>query len=80
MSRLVRKAGLPAGFTFHGLRHSHASILLKGGAAGLRDVAARLGHASAAFTVATYGHTLPGQDASIAATFDAALKNAGIDG
>jgi integrase len=51
----VPKVGL------HELRHTHATHLLHGGT-DLNTVAARLGHASPAFTASVYGHLLPGAD------------------
>ena len=50
---------------FHDLRHTHATFLLASGA-NIRAVSARLGHASAAFTLQAYGHVLPGMDATLA--------------
>ncbi|MDH3753746.1 MAG: tyrosine-type recombinase/integrase [Acidimicrobiia bacterium] len=44
----------------HDLRHSHATALLAAGV-NVRVVADRLGHASVAFTIDCYGHSLPGQ-------------------
>ena len=55
---LIRRVGLPR-IRFHDLRHTHASHLLRSGAHA-RLVADRLGHSSPAFTLAVYGHVLPG--------------------
>ena len=57
----VAESDLPAGFTFHDLRHSHASILI---ADGWRpdQVKDRLGHGSIRTTLDTYGHLFPGHD------------------
>jgi integrase len=49
---------LPA-VTFHGLRHSHATHLLRQGV-NAKIVAERLGHSTPAFTLARYSHVLPG--------------------
>ncbi len=57
---------------FHDLRHTHATLLLKGGES-IRVVADRLGHSSPTLTLSTYAHVLPGQDAAAAARFDAML-------
>ena len=46
---------------FHGLRHLHATLLLESGAP-IHVVSRRLGHASAAFTLSVYSHSLPHQD------------------
>lgn len=54
---LCKAAGLP-GFGFHGLRHTHATLLLKAGV-NVKVVAERLGHADVAITMRTYAHVLP---------------------
>lgn len=51
---------------FHDLRHTHATHLLAAGT-NARLVSERLGHTSVAFTLDTYGHVLPGQQADAAA-------------
>src|SRR5262249_43358079 len=53
----LRKADLPD-MPFHGLRHTTVSLLI---ASGVDPVTASaiVGHASAAFTAAVYGHALP---------------------
>lgn len=61
-AKLVRTTAPPVGvrvIRLHDLRHSHATQLL---AAAVRPdvVTQRLGHASVAFTLDTYGHVLPG--------------------
>lgn len=53
--RAVRDTGLPV-LNFHGLRHSHATVLLRAGVP-VRVVAERLGHADPAMTCA-YTSTL----------------------
>ncbi len=55
---VIRQAGLPY-LNFHGMRHTHASILIANGV-DIKTVSARLGHASTSFTLDTYGHLLPG--------------------
>jgi integrase len=54
----VREAGLPEGTRFHDLRHFYASTLI---AAGLHPkvIQERLGHATMAETMDTYGHLFP---------------------
>jgi integrase len=54
----VAAAGLPAGTRFHDLRHFYASALI---AANLNPkvIQARLGHATMAETMDTYGHLFP---------------------
>ena len=65
--KLARKAGYP-GLRLHDLRHSQASGLFRTGVHAL-VVKERLGHASAAFTVDTYGHTSAGMQSQAAAAF-----------
>ncbi len=57
-TRVIRQAGLPY-LNFHGLRHTHASLLIASGL-DIKTVSARLGHASTSFTLDVYGHVLPG--------------------
>lgn len=63
--RLVKAAGVPA-IRLHDLRHTHASHLLMAGI-NVKVVSERLGHASVSFTVDTYAHVMPGQQAEAAA-------------
>lgn len=55
--KLLIAAELPKGFTFHCLRHTHATLLLKSGI-DVRTVSERLGHASAVMTLNVYAHAL----------------------
>ncbi len=57
---------LPIRIRFHDLRHTHASQLLAAGV-NVKVVSERLGHASVAFTLDTYAHLMPGQQAQAAA-------------
>ena len=70
--RAVATAAVPK-ISLHGLRHTHATLLLKAGVP-LKVVSERLGHATPAFTMATYQHILPGMQAEAAATFAALLE------
>lgn len=63
--RLVASAGVPR-IRLHDLRHTHASHLLMAGV-NVKVVSERLGHASVSFTLDTYGHVMPGQQAQAAA-------------
>lgn len=63
--RLVDQHGLPK-IRLHDLRHTHASHLLSAGI-NIKVVSDRLGHASVSFTLDTYGHVLPGDQAAAAA-------------
>jgi integrase len=55
--RRVAVSGLPR-LSFHGLRHTHASILLAA-RVNPKVVSERLGHASVAFTLDIYSHAIP---------------------
>jgi len=54
----ARRAGIPAGFTPHSLRHAFVSALLSRGVP-ITDVAKWLGHRNINVTYATYGHLIP---------------------
>ncbi len=69
--RLVQSADLPV-IRLHDLRHTHASHLLRAGV-NVKVVSERLGHASVSFTLDTYGHVMPGQQAEAAAAAAALL-------
>jgi integrase len=57
----------------HGLRHTHASQLL-GAGVNIKAVSSRLGHSSAAPTLSTYAHLLPGADQDAAQRIDDLLS------
>ena len=67
----VATAGLPK-LTIHGLRHTHATILLEQGV-NPKVVSERLGHASVATTMDIYSHVLPDMQEKAALAIDAAL-------
>jgi integrase len=71
------RANAPIGF--HGLRHSHASLLLGSGAS-VKAVSSRLGHASAVMTLSVYAHLLPGADEDAAQRIDKMLSGSGTPG
>nr|WP_256594104.1 tyrosine-type recombinase/integrase [Avibacterium gallinarum] len=56
MARYCKKAAIPI-ITVHGLRHTHASLLLFAGVS-IASVARRLGHASITTTQKTYLHII----------------------
>ncbi len=73
--RILGKAKPGTRVSLHGLRHSHASHLLK------RDtnpkiVSERLGHASVAITLDLYSHILPGLQEDTAKVVDLAMRTA----
>lgn len=70
---LRRSLELPAGITFHTLRHTHASWCLANGV-DLKTLSERLGHADEATTLRIYAHVLPGRDRAAAEAFETAAK------
>jgi integrase len=69
--------GLP-GVTLHSLRHSHASALIASGMDVL-TISRRLGHASAAITLAVYGHLFRNTDVRAAEIMEATFAKAQRD-
>jgi integrase len=74
-TRILGKAKTGTRVSLHGLRHGHASHLLK------RDtnpkiVSERLGHASVAITLDLYSHVLPGLQEDTAKVVDLAMRTA----
>jgi len=59
--RKVEQTGLRR-ITLHGLRHTHATLLLKAGVP-VHVVSQRLGHSDPGFTLRQYGHVLPSMQA-----------------
>ena len=55
---LLKKCNISSEFTFHGLRHTHATLLLRQGV-NPKIVQERLGHSSIKVTMDTYSHVLP---------------------
>ena len=55
---LLAQCRIDKGFTFHGLRHTHATLLLQQGV-NPKIVQERLGHSSIKVTMDTYSHVLP---------------------
>jgi integrase len=64
---LAKRLGHP-GFTFHDLRHTHATILLLNGAY-IKEVSERLGHANVLVTLSTYAHVLEGKKTNLGTRF-----------
>jgi len=71
--KLIKKAGLPH-IRFHDLRHTHATLMLKGGVHP-KIVSERLGHASIGITLDTYSHVVPGLQEAAALRFDALIRS-----
>jgi integrase len=60
--------------SFHGLRHTCASLLIASGL-DILTISRRLGHANPSITLNVYGHLMPNMDDRAAAVLDAALTN-----
>ena len=75
--RLIRSSALTTRISLHGLRHTHASLLLADGIH-VKVVSERLGHASTAFTMAVYQHTLPSMQREAAAAIAALVDGPGL--
>jgi integrase len=71
-AKLITKAQVRR-ITFHGLRHTHATDLLRAGVHP-KIASERLGHASISITMDTYSHALPGLQEDAAQRIDAALR------
>jgi integrase len=68
----VAEAGVKR-IRFHDLRHTSAVIGLRELGEWPDETSRRLGHASTAFTLDTYGHLLPARGRTVAAAFDRLL-------
>lgn len=68
--RYMRKLGLKV--TFHGLRHTHVSMLIRAGVP-INVISERIGHASPSITHNYYVHLLPGMDTEAAEQFERLL-------
>jgi integrase len=74
LDRCLRQAELQH-VTRHGLRHTHASLLIELGAH-MKVVSERLGHASFGITADTYSHVSPAMQQQAARSFGEALSKA----
>lgn len=72
--RALGSDAIPA-ITLHGLRHTHATILLAAGE-NPKVVSERLGHASVSFTLTVYAHVTPTMQRGAVDRFTAALAMA----
>jgi integrase len=70
---LKKRLGLP--ISFHGLRHTSASIALAAGAT-VKQVQERLGHSRPSMTLDIYSHVIEGIDDDAAEHLDRAMRNA----
>ena len=62
--RARRSKKLPA-VSFHALRHTHASVLIRAGV-DILTISRRIGHSKASVTLDVYGHLIEGADAAAA--------------
>jgi integrase len=70
--KLTKRCGI-SGMSLHaGVRHSHATIMLKNGVHP-KIVQERLGHSSIEMTLDTYSHVVQGMGEAAAAGFDEAI-------
>ena len=69
--KLAALAGLPR-IPFHGLRHSHATILMANGV-NPKVVSELLGHADISITLSMYSHVLPKMQQQAATVFASAM-------
>jgi integrase len=76
LAAALRAAGLPAGVTFHQLRHTYASLLIDGGES-VTVVADRMGHQNATETLRTYSHLWPSSDDKTRQVLDRAFAPTG---
>jgi integrase len=71
LAPLLQRAGLPP-LTFHQLRHTGTTILLKN--VNPKVVSEMLGHATIAITLDTYSHVLPNMQHSAVAAIEEAFS------
>ncbi len=72
-AKILKRAGLDGvGLTFHGLRHTCATLMLLNNVPA-KVVSERLGHADVAFTLRVYSHVLPGMQRNAADGLDEML-------
>ena len=63
----LKQAGVANGFTFHDLRHTHATLLLKTGV-NIKVISERLRHSKIQLTLDVYSHVMPDmQEAAVKA-------------
>lgn len=66
--KIIAASGIPKNFTVHGMRHTHATLLLKHGV-NLKVVSERLGHSSVNVTINNYAHVLETMEMTAAAAW-----------
>ena len=73
-ANMMMAAELPKGCTYHSLRHTHATQLLRAGV-NIKVISQRLGHSNVAFTLKTYAHVMPDQDRTAADAMEGLLTD-----
>ena len=78
LGHLFRRRTRAAGFdvTFHSLRHTHVSLLIKAGVP-INVISNRVGHANPSITHNIYAHLLPGMGKDAADRFERLITNKG---
>lgn len=69
LKRMLKRAGLSEKITFHDLRHTHATQLLKAGV-DIKMISERLGHSSIRITLDTYAHVMPSMQSDLIKKLD----------
>ena len=69
---MCKQSGMPLGFTLHGIRHTHATMLLSAGVSP-NIISQRLGHSSVAFTLQVYAHVTKTMERTAADTIGSIL-------
>lgn len=69
----VAKEELNINFSFHSLRHTHATMLLENGA-NIKDIQIRLGHSKISTTLDIYSHITSKRERTIIDIFENAIK------
>jgi integrase len=78
LRKFTKRNGLPA-ISFHGLRHTHPTLLLEMGFNDLKEISSRLGHTDIRTTMNIYAHQLKSIDREAANIFGANLNRKLVD-
>lgn len=76
-ARRVRNLAIVPAIALHGLRHTHATLLLEAGV-DVKTVSERLGHDNVQTTLELYGHVTPTMRSNAAARFGSLLAGARV--
>ena len=72
--KMLEAASLPENFRIHGMRHTHATLLLKNGI-NIKVISQRLGHSTVEFTLKTYAHVIEEMEETAAAKWEKIIRN-----